>query len=92
MNTKFEEEIINETDQTNPYQLIVHNDDVNTFDWVIETLVAICKHTYEQAEQCSLLIHLKGKYAVKYGPYSVLKPMREAIVERNIGATIEPID
>lgn len=72
-----------------PYSLIVWNDEVNTFDWVIEALVEICKHTTEQAEQCALLIHFQGKYAVKQGEYDTLKPMCDAITERGIGATIE---
>lgn len=72
-----------------PFQLIVWNDDVNTFDWVIETLVAVCNHSPEQAEQCALFIHFKGKYAVKNGDYDTLKPMCDAITERKIGATIE---
>jgi ATP-dependent Clp protease adaptor protein ClpS len=74
-----------------PYNLIVWNDEVNTFDWVIETLMDICKHTPEQAEQCAMLIHFKGKYAVKNGDMQTLKPMCDAITERNIGATIESI-
>lgn len=77
------------TDTESPYHLIVWNDDVTTFDWVIETLMQVCGHTYEQAEQCSLLIHHKGKYAVKEGSFDFLKPMCEAITERGIGATIE---
>jgi ATP-dependent Clp protease adaptor protein ClpS len=68
--------------------LIVWND-VNTFDWVIETLVDICAHSPEQAEQCAWFIHTKGKYAVKNGNFDTLKPMCDAIVERGIGATIE---
>ena len=72
-----------------PYQLIVWNDEVNTFDWVIETLIEVCSHTPEQAEQCSLIIHFKGKCAVKNGDYEELKPMCDAITERGIGATIE---
>ncbi len=78
-------------DHTNPYQLIVWNDEVNSFDWVIETLVDVCGHTAEQAEQCAMIIHFKGKYAVKEGEYDALKPLREAISERGIGATIESI-
>ena len=73
------------------YNLIVWNDEVNTFDWVIETLVEICGHTPEQAEQCAFIIHFHGKYAVKQGDYDTLKPMREAITERGINATIEEI-
>ncbi|PZX65743.1 ATP-dependent Clp protease adaptor ClpS [Hydrotalea sandarakina] len=69
--------------------LIVWNDDVNTFDWVIETLVEVCGHTHEQAEQCALLIHMKGKCAVKNGEYEILQPMCTAILDRGINATIE---
>lgn len=69
--------------------LIVWNDDVNTFDWVIETLIEVCDHSPEQAEQCALLIHNKGKYGVKQGDYNILKPMCDAICERLINATIE---
>jgi ATP-dependent Clp protease adaptor protein ClpS len=65
------------------------DDDVNTFDWVIETLMEVCGHSEEQAEQCSIIIHYKGKCAVKNGDYDTLKPMCDAITERNIGATIE---
>jgi len=69
--------------------LIVWNDQVNTFDWVIETLMDICGHSEEQAEQCAMIIHAKGKYAVKEGSYETLRPMCEAITERGIGATVE---
>ena len=72
-----------------PFNLIVWNDEVNSFDWVIETLVEVCGHTPEQAEQCAFIIHFHGKYAVKQGDYDTLKPMREAITERGINATIE---
>ena len=71
--------------------LIVWNDDVNTFDWVIETLIEVCGHSAEQAEQCAIFIDAKGKYAVKEGAYEVLKPQCDAITERSIGATIEVI-
>ncbi len=72
-----------------PYDLIVWNDEVNTFEWVITTLIEVCNHTEEQAEQCSLIIHFKGKCSVKQGDYDTLKPLCEAITERGIGATIE---
>jgi ATP-dependent Clp protease adaptor protein ClpS len=71
------------------YNLIVWNDDVNTFEWVIDTLIKVCQHSPEQAEQCAYIIHFQGKYAVKQGDYETLKPMREAIIERGINATIE---
>ena len=73
----------------NPFQLIVWNDEVNTFQWVIETLMEVCGHTAEQAEQCAMLIHTQGKYAVKSGSYDDLKVMCDAITERGIGATVE---
>lgn len=74
-----------------PFSLIVWNDHVNTFDWVIETLVEICSHTPEQAEQCAWIIHTNGKYAVKDGSYDDLRPLCDAIVERGIGATVETV-
>jgi len=74
---------------TELYRLILHNDDHNTFEWVIKTLVDVCKHSSEQAEQCSYIIHSKGKYAVKSGSFKTLKPMKDAITERGINATIE---
>ncbi len=69
--------------------LIVWNDEVNTFDWVIQALVEVCGHNEEQAEQCAIIIDSKGKYAVKEGDYDTLKPMCDAITERGINATIE---
>ncbi len=74
-----------------PFSLIVWNDEVNTFEWVIATLIEVCHHAQEQAEQCAFLIHNKGKYAVKKGDYDTLKPMCDAITERGIGATLETL-
>ena len=79
------------TDDDNGCSLIVWNDEVNTFDWVIETLIEVCGHNKEQAEQCTLLIHHKGKCSVKTGGYEMLKPMCDGITERGIGATIEEL-
>jgi ATP-dependent Clp protease adaptor protein ClpS len=84
-----EEDLSLLTAEQEPCSLIVWNDDVNTFDWVIQTLVEVCHHTSEQAEQCAMLIHTQGKYAVKQGVYEELKPMCDEITERGIGATIE---
>lgn len=69
--------------------LIVYNDDVNTFDHVIKTLIDVCKHEPTQAEQCTLVIHYKGKCDVKSADFETLRPMCEAILERGISATIE---
>ena len=77
------------TDTEEPCSLVVWNDEINTFEWVIETLMDVCKHTEEQAEQCDWLIHYKGKYAVKNGSYDELKPMCDEITDRGIGATVE---
>jgi ATP-dependent Clp protease adaptor protein ClpS len=79
------------TDVEEPCNLIVWNDEVNTFEWVITTLIEVCGHSYEQAEQCSYIIHFQGKYAVKQGSFDELKPMCDAITERGIGATVEVI-
>ena len=90
-NTKQKEETDTLTTTESYCNLIVWNDDVNTFDWVIETLVEVCGHSAEQAEQCAIFIDAKGKYAVKEGSYEILKPQCDAITERSIGATIEVI-
>ena len=85
--SRFETDLL--TLQDNMCNLIVWNDEVNTFEWVIETLMQVCGHSQEQAEQCSYVIHFKGKYAVKQGSYEDLKPQCDAITERGINATIE---
>ncbi len=72
-----------------PCSLIVWNDEVNTFEWVIETLMQVCGHSNVQAEQCAYLIHFKGKYAVQTGAFDELKQNCDAITERGIGATVE---
>lgn len=74
------------TDEWN--DLVVYNDDVNTFDHVINTLIKVCRHSREQAEQCTLLIHYKGKCAVKKGAFTELLPMRQGIVNAGINAEI----
>jgi len=71
--------------------LIVWNDEVNTFEWVIDTLVEVCNHSPEQAEQCAMIIHTQGKYAVKQGGYEELKRMCDNITDRGIGATVEEL-
>ncbi len=77
------------TDEETPYSLVVWNDEVNSFEWVIQTLIEVCNHSTEQAEQCAMIIHTQGQYAVKQGSYDELKPKCDAITERGIGATIE---
>ncbi len=73
---------------TETKDLVVFNDDFNTFEHVIATLIRVCKHTIEQAEQCTWLIHHKGKCTVRTGSFEELDPMREAICEEGIDAKI----
>ena len=69
--------------------LIVYNDDYNTFDHVIDSLVKVCKHEVIQAEQCTWLVHYKGKCQVKRGEYETLEPLCTALLDRGISAEIE---
>ena len=69
--------------------LVVYNDDFNTFDHVIETLIKVCKHASQQAEQCTYIIHYKGKCAVKNGSFLQLRPMRQGIADAGLKAVIE---
>ena len=71
------------------HNLIVWNDNVNTFDWVIESLVDVCGHETLQAEQCALIIHHRGKCGVKKGSFDDLRPQAEALIDRGIQATID---
>ena len=89
--TRFQEDVDVLTLTASSCQLIVWNDEVNTFEWVIETLMDICGHSFEQAEQCAYNIHFKGKYADKAGQFDDLKPMCEAIIDRGINATVEEV-
>ncbi|QJD80114.1 ATP-dependent Clp protease adaptor ClpS [Spirosoma rhododendri] len=74
--------------ETDVHNLVVFNDEVNTFDHVIDTLMDVCEHTSEQAEQCTLLIHYKGKCTVKNGSWDELVPMRNEICRRGISAEV----
>lgn len=69
-------------------ELVVFNDEVNTFDHVINTLIRVCKHSNEQAQQCTLIIHFKGKCTVKSGPVDKLKPQCQGILDAGIQAEI----
>ncbi len=80
--------LLEDTDKENIRDLMVYNDDHNTFDHVINTLIKVCKHDVNQAEQCTFLIHYKGKCSVKKGMYEELKPMREGISSAGIKAAI----
>ena len=92
MKHSYQEEVLVEAleavETTDLMNLVVFNDDVNTFDHVISTLVRVCNHSTEQAEQCALIIHYRGKCPVKNGTFEFLKPMRESICEAGIDARI----
>lgn len=81
-------EVLESIETTEAKDLVVFNDDFNTFEHVIETLIRVCKHTAEQAEQCTWIIHHRGKCAVKNGSFEDLQPMRQAICEQGIDAKI----
>ncbi len=70
------------------HEIVLYNDDVNTFDHVIDTLVEYCEHSTIQAEQCAHIIHYKGKCAVKVGSYNELKPIYSAIVDKGLSAEL----
>jgi len=76
------------TDQS-IYKLTLYNDEVNTFDWVIECLIDVCQHKIEQAEQAAMIVHYKGKCIVKSGTWSVLEPRCTLLLERGLSAKIE---
>ncbi len=92
MSYSYQEEVLIEeleaVETIDEMDLVVFNDDINTFDHVINTLIRVCRHTPEQAEQCTLLIHHKGKCSVKNGTFDFLRPMRQAICEAGIDARI----
>jgi len=90
-NTDVQEDVLVEelTDTGSPYRLIVWNDDENTFDWVIKSFIEICGHTFMQAEQCTLIVHLSGKAVVKTGDLKTIRPMKEGLIDRGINATYE---
>ncbi len=69
-------------------EIVLFNDDVNTFDHVIETLIKVCEHSSEQAEQCAILVHYKGKCTVKTGSFDELKPQCSSLLEAGLSAEI----
>lgn len=85
---QYEEEVLVLDDTDDVYKLVLHNDDIHTFDYVIDSLIEVCKHTLEQAEQCTMLVHYKGKCTVKTGSIDVLKPMHEKLISRELTSEI----
>ena len=87
--TNTQELTLKEEKVTLSKNVVLYNDDVNTFEFVITALMEICKHNSLQAEQCTYLVHYKGKCAVKTGSLIDLKPIKEALLDRGLSASIE---
>ncbi|OZV67932.1 ATP-dependent Clp protease adaptor ClpS [Winogradskyella aurantia] len=85
---KQSEELLLEEEVIKQNEIVLFNDDVNTFDYVIDTLITACDHTPEQAEQCSIIVHYKGKCTVKTGPYDDLKPRCSKLLQAGLSAEI----
>lgn len=85
---QIQEAVLTENQVGDLHEIVLHNDDVNTFDHVIETLIRVCEHTAEQAEQCALLVHYKGKCTVKTGELTQLKPQCTALLEAGLSAEL----
>lgn len=85
---KIQEDVLtaDAVDQNN--QIVLYNDDVNTFDHVIDTLIAVCGHTAIQAEQCAILVHYKGKCTVKTGSFEELKSQCSLLLEAGLSAEL----
>tara|TARA_B110000046_G_C13025139_1_gene413530 strand:+ start:2839 stop:3120 length:282 start_codon:yes stop_codon:yes gene_type:complete len=74
--------------ETYQHQIVLHNDEVNTFDFVMESLISVCEHTLEQAEQCTILVHYKGKCTVKSGEYKDLEPRCSKLLQLGLSAEL----
>ena len=85
---KIQEEVAVLEEITKQHEIVLFNDDVNTFDFVIDSLIEVCEHTLEQAEQCTLLVHYKGKCTVKTGAYNDLKPRCTKLLTKGLSAEI----
>lgn len=72
-----------------PYRLVLHNDDYNSFDWVITCLIKICKHEQDQATQCAHIVHFSGKCDVKYGDLETISTMKDKLKNAGLSATME---
>ena len=77
------------TEKQDRLHLVLYNDDFNTFEHVIESLIDVCHHTPEQAEQYALIVHTKGRYEVKSGTYKRLLPMKNSLIDRELTVSIE---
>lgn len=86
---KYQEDLATLEKEATENQIVLFNDEVNTFDYVINTLIMACDHTPEQAEQCSIIVHYKGKCTVKTGPYDDLEPRCSMLLDAGLTAEIQ---
>ncbi len=89
LSPELDEVIIDEKKEARVRELVLYNDDVNTFEHVIEALIEVCEHDLVQAEQCTYIVHYNGKCSVKNGSYLKLKPMKEGLTDRGLSAVIK---
>jgi len=96
LSTQYQEDedvaVLEEIGSGEPAQLIVYNDDHNTFDYVIECFIDVLNHAFEQSEQLAMIIHFKGKATVKTAPMRVLKPFKEQLSDRGLSVVIEGVE
>ena len=85
---KFQEDLEVLEKEVYQHEIVLHNDDVNTFGFVIDSLIKVCDHTLEQAEQCTILVHYKGKCTVKSGEYKDLEPRCSKLLQLGLSAEL----
>jgi len=78
-----------DTDRKRHASLVLHNDDINSFDYVMETLVEVCNHSLTQAEQCATITHYKGKCEIRSGPFCEMKELRYQLISRGLKASVD---
>ncbi|MDP4187452.1 MAG: ATP-dependent Clp protease adaptor ClpS [Bacteroidota bacterium] len=83
----FEDEIVPEPRDLK--SLVLHNDDIHTFEYVIHTLVRVCNHNLFQAEQCAYLVHFTGRCDVKKGSLELLRPIKNELINSGLIVSIE---
>ena len=76
-------------DQQNQAKLVLHNDDIHTFDYVMEILMEVCDHSMTQAEQCATITHFKGKCEVRSGSFTAMKELRYQLISKGLKATVD---
>jgi ATP-dependent Clp protease adaptor protein ClpS len=89
LSPELDEVILDEKKEARVRELVLYNDDVNTFEHVIEALIEVCEHDLVQAEQCTYIVHYNGKCSVKNGSYLKLKPLKEGLTDRGLSAVIK---